>query len=677
MKRGALQQALWPTVFLLIIAQGVFVAGYVGHEHTVYFWDHAMYFNMAQQAYTVFGESFTNYAAMFRASLADNYNLIFTLPSLVTFSLSDVSRETFIVTNFFCYFLLYEVAVALLLRRALGLRWGLALALSLVAASLTPPLWLPLLEGYPDNGAAACLVFAAAIGWSGALAKRFIWRAIGVGFFLGLAVLLRRHFAYPAIAVLLSLGCLELWQIICEKPKDRWPHVRQAAVYFFICGFGFLATLAIVAPDFLKSALTINYSQLYISYKKPPTVFLYFILGGFGYGLLLLACDGLWLLSRVSEAGKKLSVFAATFVLLWLVLWCLGPDQMGHHYMLHALPFGVAMGLAGWFVAGLATHSLWAMWLSPHGVWPNDNGTPGLLSAARPPVVRKDYEEWHRLGAYLQRTTKPTDKIMMVGSSFILNLDLLNSVFKDLQDTKDMITRFPKNPEIDHEEPAPFDAFAGSNVYIVPTPAQYHLDPASQLVIKSAADQFPPPPSRAGTFHADDDVFHLEDGVTVMIWRRDPWTPEALHAALADIRREGPQDANLNQAWAAVGLPLRDHIVTDANYITGVSALLGPETKTFRLFFDYPLEAGNQRLVFTYATDCQAPAFQLQILSGDGKENVTKNIPALARQDASADAKFAVSDTEGGRYLKLGFSSAPVTLCRVEMRGLRVEKITD
>src|SRR5581483_4855923 len=97
----------------------------------------------------------------------NNYNLIFALPSLISFSLFGVSRVVFIVTDFFAFFLLYEIAVAGLLRRAIGIGWGKALAISLVTASLIPPLWLPLLEGYPDNGAAACLLFAATIGWAG------------------------------------------------------------------------------------------------------------------------------------------------------------------------------------------------------------------------------------------------------------------------------------------------------------------------------------------------------------------------------------------------------------------------------------------------------------------------------------------------------------------------------
>ena len=270
------------------------------------------------------------------------------------------------------------------------------------------------------------------------------------------------------------------------------------------------------------------------------------------------------------------------------------------------------------------------------------------------------------------RTTKPDDHIMVVGSSFVLNLDLLHSVFMDLPGGAGMETRFNKNPEIDHEEPAPFDAFAGSNVYVVPTPPQYHLDPAGQRVITAAANQFPPPASRANLFHTDDEVFHLADGVRVKIWRRSAWTPSALHDALTDIRRDGPQDANFNQDWAAVGLPLRERINTGTDRSTSAMALLDGDHPEFRMFFDYPLAAGSYRIVYSYATDCADPHFRLKTETGIGKTGITKEIPASPGQLLAITADFAVAQAD--YFLELGFSAAPAALCRVELRGLIVEK---
>jgi hypothetical protein len=362
---------------------------------------------------------------------------------------------------------------------------------------------------------------------------------------------------------------------------------------------------------------------------------------------------------------------------------------MGHHYILHALPLLIAAGMAGWVVyfsarrklwagglllLGLAANSAWALWLSPAGVWPNDNGTPGLFSAARPPVVRPDYDEWMRLADYLQRTAKPDDRIMMVGSSFIFNQDLLRAVYTDILGTPDMFLRFARAGEIDHEEPAPFDAFASANIYLVPTPPQYHLDPAGQRVVTAAANRFPPASDRAALFHADDDVFHMADGVTVKVWRRGAWTPALLHETLNEIRRDGPQDPNTMQDWAAVTLPLRAQIRTDAGHLTSVDGLLAPESPEMSLFFDMPLAAGANRVGFVFNSDCPGPKFQLALLDGGGHAVAAKDFAAVL-VPGEIFQPFEVPEEAGDYYVQLGVSAAPASLCRVRLRELRTERM--
>ena len=335
------------TAFALVLAQIVFVAAYIGSEHTIYFWDHAMYFGMAREIYEIFSANFTMGLGAFKDSLANNYNFIFTLPSCLTFPLFGETRATFILTNFFFFFLPYEIAVAFFLRSTLGFAWSRALAVSFAATFLTPPVWLPLLEGYPDSGAAACIACAAAVLWNGPATKRYAKNAITAGLILGFGVLLRRHFAYPAFALLAARGALALWELRSVR-KNRARIFGRIAGYFALCGAAFIALLALLAPDFLKSALTVDYTTLYLAYKRPAFEFLRFTLGGFGILLLLAAANGLVLLASANKSGRRLSVFTALFVLFWLIAWCLGPDQTGHHYMLHALPFAVAVGLAGW-----------------------------------------------------------------------------------------------------------------------------------------------------------------------------------------------------------------------------------------------------------------------------------------------------------------------------------------
>jgi len=678
-------------LFALIAAQAVFATAYVGHERTIYFWDHAMYFGMAKSFYETWTQDAGAAWTALQNSFGENYNYIFTLPALLTFSVFGVSRSVFILTNFFVFFVAYECALGLFLARAIGIPKQTAFILSFVTSSLIPPLWLPLLEGYPDNGAAACITLAAALGWAGPFADKFVKRAIGVGLSLAGAVILRRHFAYPAEALLLTLGCLTLWDII-RTTENRWRLFLRATVYYGICGIALAGLLGIIAPAFIMNALTIDYNALYQSYRRPPELFLAFILGGFGSGLLLAACGGFVFLARLKETGKRAGIFVSLFLLFWFLLWSIGPDQMGHHYMLHCLPLAISAGLAGWYVfytnrpdpvkngvsVGLllllTANSAWALWLSPTGVWPNDNGQPGLMSAARPPVVRSDLDQWAKLTDYLARTTKPDDRIMVVGSSFVFNQDIFHTLYMDNPASAGMMFRFPKSPEIDHEEPAPLDVFASSTVYIVPTPTQYHLDPSGQRVVTAAAKEFPPPPERENLFTLDDTVFHLENGTVAKIWRRKVWTPASLRPALAQIRWDAAADPQFNQDWVAIGMPLRTQIFSTPEKVSFVSGLFDPMHPAMKLFFDRPLASGDGRLAFVVTGNCPEPKFHLSIVTADGHEESSKKFAPVV-VPGELFQPFSVADMpDGDHFLELSVAVPAAAFCHAELRDLRVEK---
>ena len=270
-------------VAVLIAAQALFVAAYVGSEHTIYFWDHAMYFNMARQAYGVISRGIFRPAGRHSGSrFANNYNLIFALPSFVSFSLFGPSRLVFILTNY-CGF---SRAMKSRLRFFCVTRWAangpLALIVSLATAMLVPPLWLPLLEGYPDSGAATCLVLAAALSFDKTrFAGRFSMRLM-----TGIASWASPFFCAGILSIR-RLRCLpDVWRsylrgmFFSEKAPNG--NCVQAAIYFALCGAGFIGVrLLSIAPEFVHDALTTDYGALYFSYKRPVWVFLRFLVGWF------------------------------------------------------------------------------------------------------------------------------------------------------------------------------------------------------------------------------------------------------------------------------------------------------------------------------------------------------------------------------------------------------------
>ncbi|NTU76625.1 MAG: hypothetical protein HGA90_02245 [Alphaproteobacteria bacterium] len=592
------------------------------------------------------------------------------------------------MTLFIVYFLPYEAALAFVLRRVFGLAWLPALLGAFGLCFLIPPLWLPLLEGYPDIGGAACITFALGL----LLGRSKNWRgALAVGALLALAILLRRHFAYAALALLVAAGSFSLFSDVLKTEKElRLKALRRFLLLGGFCGLTILGLLSFIAPVFLYDALGTNYTALYRSYKTPLEDFLLFAASSFGLFLLLAALAGYGLAAHAFPAARRALIFVAATTFLWLLLWCVGPRQAGHHYLLHFMPLFVAIGLAGLFLALrsspanrcgarvlallLLANSCWTLGIAPEGVAPNFKGPARLWSAPRPPAQRTDYDELVALADYLASTTKSTDKILILGSSFVFNQDLMRAAFMDALDNPAPINFFLGAPEVDSEQGPPFDAFAAATIYVVPEPAQYHLDPTGQKVVTAAAAQFPPPPERESLFQADSRVFSLEKDVKVRIWRRKVWTPLALHATLESLRKiaGGAQD------WVTPSPPLRFSAGTDAENKTNIMALFDGSHRKMSLFFGAALPPGSYRLGLDAMNEpaCQNLRFILVALTPDGKEIKRESfIPVLL--PGSVFHPFVLPKNEASSFLQLDVHVDPFAPCSLALQQLRLEKIPD
>jgi hypothetical protein len=666
----------------LILIQGLFVYGYVAHEHTIYFWDHSMYHNMARLLAAAFHEGWAPGFSVFRQSLAQDYNYFFALPSLLAFSVFGSTRAVFLLTNFLVFFIAFEVATAFVLRRVFAVSWPTGLLLGFGACSLVPPLWLPLLEGYPDVGAAACVALAVGLHVRGP-GK---WRtALIAGLLLGLAVLLRRHFVYAGVAFFAVLFAIGLYDSLsAPTPRRCFQKALRVVVYCGLSGLILTALIGLVSPSFLLKAITIDYGALYLSYKRPPGFFLVFALSGFGGLLVAAALSGFVLAARKRPVSRRPLAFIVILTLVWLVVWCMGPSQAGHHYLLHVLPLFAAIGLAGLFLvfgnrslmAGLvavvlSANSAWALWLAPDGVRPNDHGAPRLWSAPRPPVVRQDYDELSRLASHLAATTTNDDRLFVLGSSFVFNQDLLRAVYTDVLRQPAPLSRFLQGPEIDSNQSSPLNPFASATVYVVPEPPQYHLDPALQKVITATASQFPPPSSRDAFFQRDEQAFHLEGGMVAHVWRRKPWTPGVLHAALSDVRKNGFVSL---QAWVALSGPSQLFIGPENNGRTDVAAVFDTSRSNFDLFRDLPLSAGRYRLTVAVARHqgCRAPEFDFAVVTEQGS---TAAEGRFVPTEAPGPVYWIFSAPSGPSFLHLRFGAAPSPICSVLLHDIRVEPL--
>ncbi len=638
--------------------QAWFVVAYVSHEQTVYFWDHAMYHGMAQNTWAAFQKGWGSGWAHLSGSMIQDYNVLFTLPSLISFFAFGTGRLVYIFTLFSVYFTAYQIATAFVIRRVYGLTWPCAFLASALLCSVLPPLWIPLFEGYPDIGAAAALTFALGLSL-GSFSRR--GSLLAFGFLLALAFILRRHYAYPALALLAVKFSFDFFDTINSCNGGSWkksllPHFARYA----LCGFAGLATVFLLAPGLVGKILATDYGALYKSYETTPSDFLMFGLSRFGFFLTLSATTGFVLAFRFLDKSRSRLRFLGVFVFTATGIWCLGPSQAGHHYLLHVLPVFFVSGLTGLFMvlwklpnaclrklyAGslaflLGLNAFWGLWFSPTSVSPDSRAFAGVASAPRPPAVRTDINQLVSLAAYLSQTTKPEDRVYAIGSSFIFNQDIVRAVYTDILQQYEPLQNMLFGPEIDSRDDSPLHTFAQASVYVVPNAPQYHLRPDAQKIIGATTAPFLTHEVPKNLFRLDDRVFELDKGVGIRIWRRKPWTPEALHAMLGDIRREAPL---IHPDWI-ITTPYRDiSVKTLGGGLSDVALLAHPPETAIALFFDSPISSGDYTLRFLYGAQgsCQNATFRILVQSPKGHKILEQNFrPLLVPGHAASSFSLA------------------------------------
>ncbi|MDD3183188.1 MAG: hypothetical protein PHD48_10365 [Alphaproteobacteria bacterium] len=588
----------------LLLCQFIFLVLYLGQEQAIPFWDYAMYANMAIDWFSA--PTGTEMVSRLFQSLSQKYNLLFAVPSLLSFSVFGATRSVFILTNFLIYFVVYQLAVGFVFKQIFQEPWPKTFFLSALLCCVVPFIWYPLFQGYPDHSAALCLTLA--IGFAlkpSSNHKTFL----ATGLLLGLSILLRRHYAYPALAVLLTIGITESLEAAKQKQLTNRKWLFQKVISYGLAGAGLLGVLILCEPTYLREILVTDYTTLYKSYERPPCYFVLFAFSHVGLCLLALSLAGYGMAAYLFPAYRRGLFFTATLMIIWLVLWAEGPGQAGDHYLISVLPLFCLTGLWGLFrslhrqrrlrpvlaLCGvfLAINSVQAFWLAPFEL-PSQKPSFSFWSAPRPPWVRKDKDELKRLAHYIGTTTTALDKVVVVGSSFIFNQDLMRALYTEELHTLAPAYRFLQAPESDGEQDPPLDVYASGTVFLVATPTQYHLPMTGQRVITGLSSRFPPTGTTEAFFEKDPQSFSLDKKVQVEIWRRTKaWQPGNLYENLYEIRNS----KDMPRRWVAQKMAGRINFGKDENHqnVGLIAHGAGPQASV--LFYDSPLDPGTYRIV--------------------------------------------------------------------------------
>lgn len=690
----------WLAALALAGAATWLLARYVGQERTFYFWDHALYPGFASSLWVVLQQS--DWSAVLRGiqvSLNDDFSRLFTLPALLGFTLAGGdSRLTYILANFIAYGLGLALPLAGILRQLRGGTYGANLVMALLGLLSCGFAWVSVVEGYPDMGGtvflagAVLLLFARWPQVSG-------WRWLAAGVLLAGAILLRRHFIYPAAVLLAAAGAAQLlwfWRYRLVRAPGAYPPVLGPV----LAVLSLVVALYALAPAFVKRLLTMNYPELYASYAEPVGILLDKDLSRVGALGLLAALAGYALAWRQEAQRARLAVLLGLF-LGWGCLWFGWVRFGGQHYLLQIMPIILPLGWAllwdglrqrgrhGRFAAYgigalLGVQALLTFWLAD-GRAPQRVPTvtadrqwfTGLLAETRAPRMRRDYDTLTGLVGYLSRSLRPDDKVAVLASSPIFNQDIFMAAVMARRKNlgSDDFIPLVSMPDIDRRDPLPLDAMSQATVLLLATPPQYHLAAEGQTVMGSAIALLTEDTEFQVAWQRDMAVYQLEQGVTLSLWRlQRPWTPAERSAFLARLRQRTAAAGSPPQDWVAVQAAAGHRSLTDAQNrtrIIGTSRMDAPPTIWL---FTPPLLGGRYLVSGTMLGTPCVPDMLLTSLSGAGallgQERV---IPNAAGQFAAVLA-FTPS---APAFVQLGLQSPEQgagAACAYEVRDLVVQR---
>jgi len=337
------RQSKFPVIFSLLSATALtlwIVRNYVGLE-APYYWSDFNYYEWACRiSLNAMIDSPITYPLLLVSSATLSHNLFFTAPLAPLMAVLGDNRTGFIESVSLAYFIPFVALLADLGRklfqpRVTANKW-LYLIFTVLCLAI-PPLWAPLLRGYPDYSAAMAILWCVHLYFSNRdLAQEKSNYALG--FFLALAVLLRRYCAYEAIAFVLVLLIDQYLRLkSLNGLKAKFMPFMQIALAGTVttCALGFA---------FLVNVTRHNYHALYESYHVSLLHALSYFGSSYGLILLLASVSGTLLACKAKLWQWENFRFVAMLYGISCLFWLLGPNELGTHYTLYFTPL-VAMGL--------------------------------------------------------------------------------------------------------------------------------------------------------------------------------------------------------------------------------------------------------------------------------------------------------------------------------------------
>jgi len=405
-----------------------------------------------------------------------------------------------------------------------------------------PASWLPILQGYPDTGAALFIALAIWIYLKNICLKHW-WQIPLIGILLTLAFLWRRHFAYSGLALILALIIQGIITYFEDKNKASSKVIKNLIQYQIkvaLIGLTSVLTLAAIARPYLAIATQRNYSTLYESYVMPYGKLFHQYVDFYGIGLPIFSAVGLILAWRsknqIGIFSRPSYIILLTFYPICAIEWIGILRYMGVQYTLHFTPL-IILGLITliWAMISLIKPPIRNLLIvtvlgylalnltlsfTPLGQSLSLTPAKTLVSLYAPPPYRSDYPELVRLMQALHRLAPNQEPLYLVGSSPIFNNSLIVSAEKELYSQDSSQLYILQTPTLDSQDWYPLEQFLQAKYVIVAQPFQHNIAIEETGVEKVIYDIFNENWLIAADFEQLPLEFELENNIKLVIYQR-------------------------------------------------------------------------------------------------------------------------------------------------------------
>ncbi|NEQ36817.1 MAG: hypothetical protein F6K40_11230 [Okeania sp. SIO3I5] len=584
---------LFLTVVLIIIS---ITSIYVSNEHTIYWWDFVGYQNAANNLTNLFRASTQRAIDDILGSLSQQKNYLITLPLIPFLYIFGNHRIVYILSLNLVYLLPFSLLIGAIATKLIPIypRW---VFWSTVAIALLIPMsWSPSLRGYPDIGATLPILLGILFYLKNIRLTAW-WQIPIIGICLGISIVLRRHFAYSAIAFLAAISCQVILDSLTnfkfaiptvnppksplergtfnssKSPLERGTLLESGIKISLISLTSFL-TISIFAWGFIQSSLTENYRTLYAAWSLSiPDIFWRYACF---YGLitLLLVAIGFSVGILRKFLIPSTTIFLLLFGIFSLAEWLILLRYGNIHYSLHLTPI-IVLGITSfiWITIYTFRGKTKLIILSITGIYLIINLIFGLTpigkfnNPIRPifasnfsSLIRSDYDEVLSLTKYLSNLAPNRELVYVAASSNQFNANIIRNSNRIINPENWSNLRAISKPHIDTRDTYPLPELLAAQYVVIATPFQkvlltdeQVLKPGQQDLVKFVYDAFSQNLPIAQDFRKLPEEFVLDGGVTVSFYQRiRPTSIATAVQTLSAMQKEVPQRPGRQLDWMSL-----------------------------------------------------------------------------------------------------------------------------